>query len=207
MNPRCRELFDALKYEVTDLHLRWVIYRQLYANSSAAIDLLNRSGSNVFYILQFLLLDDCALRLSKLTDPPAQGKFENLSVHKLMNALAESDKDFPQAKVAEVINELMKRCEKFRALRNKRIAHADLHHALKIADSPLPGISREDVELALESLRETMNAVEYHYWNSQTIYQEVIIPYDADGNKLLKVLGEGHKSLSSNNRLQRSVEK
>ena len=184
-----------------------MIYRQLYATSETAIDLLNRSGSNVFYLLQFLLLDDCALRLSKLTDPPSQGRFENLSVRKLIDTLGESDEDLLKGELKSLAEELNARCEKFRALRNKRIAHADLDHALQIAADPLPGISREDVERALESLRNTMNKIEYHYFQSQTLYAEVIIPYDSDGNKLLKILGAGHeKLLSSNNRLQRFAE-
>jgi len=193
VNKTCRLLFDALKHEVTDLHLRWTIYRQLYANSEEAINLLNASGSNVFYLLQFLLLDDCALRLSKLTDPASQGRFENLSVLKLAESVTASDKEFPLDKAKVFLAELSERCDKFRALRNKRIAHADLAHALKIADAPLPGISREDVDRALESLRNLLNFVEYHYFSSQTLYAEVIIPCNADGNKLLSVLRAGHE--------------
>lgn len=192
MNETCRRLFDALKHEVTNLHLRWTIYKQLYANSEEAINLLNASGSNVFYLLQFLLLDDCALRLSKLTDPASRGRYENLSVLKLLEAATASDKEFPFDKAKVLITQLSDRCEKFRSLRNKRIAHADLHQALKIADEPLPGISREDVELALESLRNLLNFVEYHYLRSQTLYAEIIIPHNADGNKLLSVLRAGH---------------
>jgi hypothetical protein len=193
LNKTCRRLFDALRHDVTDLHLRWTIYRQLYANSEEAINLLNASGSNVFYLLQLLLLDDCALRLSKLTDPASQGRFENLSVLKLVESVTASDKEFPLDKAEALLHELCERCEKFRALRNKRIAHADLAHALKIAGAPLPGISREDVEHAIESLRNLLNFVEYHYFSSQTLYGELIIPYDADGNKLLSVLRASHE--------------
>jgi len=80
MDARYREIFAALKTEIVDLHLRWIIYRQLYGTSEEAVDVLNRSGSNVFFLLQQLLLDDCALRISKLTDPVDQGKVANLSV-------------------------------------------------------------------------------------------------------------------------------
>jgi hypothetical protein len=192
MNNQCRQLFDALKLEVTDLHLRWVIYRQLYASSEAAIDLLNRSGSNVFYLLQFLLLDDCSLRLSKLTDPPSQGKFKNLSIKKLVDTLIKSDSAFPRGEVLKLFERLKERCDKFRQLRNKRIAHSDLDHTLMIATTPLPGISREDIEKALESLSDILNAIEYHYFNSQTLYAEVIVPHHADGNKLLRLLAVAH---------------
>jgi AbiU2 len=193
---KCKGIFDALKYEVTDLHLRWKIYRQLYATSEEAITLLNKSGSNVFYLMQFLLLDDCALRLSKLTDPASQGKFENLSALQLLECVEAEDKKFSSPKARELMKELSTRCEKFRALRNKRIAHADLDHALKIAEDPLPGISREDVENALKALRDLLNFIEHFYTNSQTLYAEVIVPYDSDGNKLLSILKAGHDAIT-----------
>lgn len=196
MNDNSKRIFDALKYEVTDLHLRWKIYRQLYATSEEAIALLNASGSNVFYLMQFLLLDDCSLRLSKLTDPAAQGKFENLSVQQLLECLEAEDRNFPSPRARELMKELSTRCEKFRALRNKRIAHADFNHALKVAESPLPGISREDVENALKALRDLLNFVEHFYTNSQTLYSELIVPYDSDGNKLLSVLQAGREALT-----------
>lgn len=192
MDGRYREIFAALKTEIVDLHLRWIIYRQLYAASAEAIELLNKSGSNVFFLLQHLLLDDCALRLSKLTDPAEQGKFANLSVFQLLENIAETDKGFPRAELEALIGELKARSEKFRKLRNKRIAHADLEHALKVAEDPLPGISRTDVEEALDALRRVMNAVELHYDNSQTLYEETIVAYEADGNRLLSVLEKGH---------------
>jgi hypothetical protein len=192
MHARYREIFAALKSEIIDLHLRWIIYRQLYAASPEDIDLLNKSGSNVFFLLQHLLLDDCALRLSKLTDPADQGRFANLSVLQLLENIAETDKNFPRAEIEALIEELRTRTEKFRKLRNKRIAHADLEHALKVAEDPLPGISRADIEQALDALRRVMNKVELHYDNSQTLYEETIVAHEADGNKLLSVLEKGH---------------
>lgn len=197
MNERCRKIFDTLKVEITDLHLRWVIYRQLYASSNEAVELLNASGSNVFYLLQFLLLDDCALKLSKLTDPPTQGKFENLSVHQLVNAIVDSDGAFPRAEMEGILKTLNARCEGFRTIRNKRIAHADLNHALRVVEEPLLGISREDVELALETVREAINCIESHYFQSETLYQEVIIPYSGDGNKLLAILRAGNQKTAA----------
>lgn len=209
MDARYREIFAALKTEIVDLHLRWIIYRQLYGTSEEAVDVLNRSGSNVFFLLQQLLLDDCALRLSKLTDPADQGKVANLSVLQLLENISETDKDFPRREIEALIEALNARSEKFRKLRNKRIAHSDLGHALKVADDPLPGISREDVERALHALRHVMNAVEQHYDRSQTLYEETIVAYDADGNKLLSILAKGHAAGREppNKSLERSRER
>jgi hypothetical protein len=191
MNPDADRIFDALKSEVTDLHVRWLIYRQLYAASDEATDLLNRSGSNVFYLLQFMLLDDVALRLAKLTDPPFQGKFENLSLGRLAIALESDDKEFVSTTVSPALEKLEAVCAKFRGLRNKRVAHRDLTHALGLEKEPLPGISREDVEGALACLREAMNVVDYRFRANATVYEHVIVPLSADGNRLLKILGKG----------------
>lgn len=191
MNLEAQRIFGALQSEVTDLHVRWQIYRQLYAASDEAIDLLNRSGSNVFYLLQFMLLDDVTLRLAKLTDPAFQGKFENLSLDRLAMALESDDKEFVSTTVAPALGKIKIACAKFRDLRNKRVAHRDLTHALGLEKEPLPGISRENIETALAFLRMAMDAVELHFTQSQTEYEDVIVPYSSDGNRLLKVLREG----------------
>jgi len=191
MNTDAERIFDALKSEVTDLHVGWLIYRQLYAASDEATDLLNQSGSNVFYLLQFMLLDYVTLRLAKLTDPAFQGKFENLSLGRLAIALESDDNEFVSTTIAPALGKLEAACGKFRDLRNKRVAHRDLTHALGLEREPLPGISREDVEGALACLRAAMNAAEYHFRASTTAYEVVIVPLSSDGNRLLKILGKG----------------
>jgi hypothetical protein len=191
MNLDAERIFDALKSEVTDLHVRWLIYRQLYAASDEAIDQLNRSGSNVFYLHQFMLLDDVTLRLAKLTDPAIRGKFENLSLGRLAMALESDDKEFVSRTVAPALGKLEAACAKFRDLRNKRVAHRDLTHALGLEEEPLPGISREDVESALAALRDAMSTVDRRLRSNTTMYEHLIVPYSSDGNRLLKVLRNG----------------
>lgn len=191
MKEETEKLFRALKSEVIDLHLRWMIYRQLFAGSEADVEILNRSGSNVFYLLQFWILDDVTLRLAKITDPPVQGKFENLSLERLSASLEGDSRDFVERELRPVLDRLGGACEKFRQLRNKRVAHRDLSHAIGLAEPPLPGISREDVETALLLVREAMNKTELHHSRSQTAYEQMIVPYDSDGNRLIKVLKLG----------------
>lgn len=45
-------LFRSIQQDVTNLHLYWMVYRQLYAQSEQRIALLNETGSLVFYVLQ-----------------------------------------------------------------------------------------------------------------------------------------------------------
>ncbi|MBY8083189.1 hypothetical protein KW484_18735 [Vibrio fluvialis] len=94
------------------------------------MELLNKNGAYFFYIAQHLFMDNVALSFSKLTDPNKQGANENLSL-KQLTVLANNSGDLKLAHtLKEKFEELLKSCEKFRKLRNKRIAHADLGHAM-----------------------------------------------------------------------------
>jgi hypothetical protein len=63
------EVYEELKTEVTWIHGRWIVYRQLFAVSEKQIDLLNECASGFFYIIQDVLLGEVQVSLSKLTDP------------------------------------------------------------------------------------------------------------------------------------------
>ncbi len=75
-------------------------------------------------------MDNVALSFSKLADPNKQRSNENLSLKQLTVLANDSgDLELSQA-LKEKFEELLQSCEKFRKLRNKRIAHADLDHAM-----------------------------------------------------------------------------
>ncbi len=76
-------LFKSIQGDLTNLHLYWTVYRQLYAHSGRRIALLNETGSLVFYVLQQLLADEATLAICRLTDLPATGKKENHSLPRL----------------------------------------------------------------------------------------------------------------------------
>ena len=86
---------------------------------------------------------------------------------------------------------LQEACKKFRQIRDKRVAHNDLVVGLESSDSPLPGVSRADVETALDHTRNILNKIELHYLGSQTLYQELILPLTNDGRSVLIWLQKG----------------
>ncbi|MEZ8782601.1 hypothetical protein AB6D77_08100 [Vibrio splendidus] len=179
------DIFKRLKDEVNEVHFRWVVYRQVYAQGPKEIELLNKNGAYFFYVAQHLFMDNVALSFSKLTDPNKQRSNENLSL-KQLTVLANDSGDLELAKtLKKKFEELLKSCEKFRTLRNKRIAHADLHHAMGVAEELLPGISRKYVEDALVLLRDFMNTYELAVSQSQTLYDEIILDLGAGGDVLL----------------------
>lgn len=172
MDKYVDSIFEKIDYEVTDLHYRWIMYRDVFAADAEQTALLNRNGSNFFYCTQFLMLDYMALAFSKLTDPNKQGKNENLSLKQFHVTYSSHGEDELVQQLKEKFNELKGACESFRDLRNKRIAHADFDHSLNLVDEPLEGISREYVENSLKLLREYMNIINKHRSNTRTLYEQ-----------------------------------
>lgn len=185
MRAADRRLFQSLKQEVTNLHMFWKVYRQLFAKNRQRIELLNEMGSLVFYILQHLLLDEVTLSLSRLTDPAKTRRKSNRSIERLISRIDVRRHPDLKRELTQLIEDLKIKCSVFRERRNKAVAHSDLATVLKLRRNPLLGISRAKVEEALSTLRKLMNKYEYYFQSSSTIYEEVILPLGADGDFLV----------------------
>ncbi|MBW1746209.1 MAG: hypothetical protein JRG74_15055 [Deltaproteobacteria bacterium] len=183
------EVYEELKTEITWVHGRWIVYRQLFAESEKRIDLLNECASAFFYIIQDVLLGEVQVSLSKLTDPAQSGKFKNLSLEQLQERLdAHGDKDLAN-QTRSILDRLHSKCTPFRVWRNKQLAHLDLTTAMKCTQNTLPGISRQKIEEALELVREFMNKIEGHYMDSEMGYEHFSM--QSDGEALVAMLRYG----------------
>lgn len=120
------------------------------------------------------MLDYIALAFSKITDPNTQGKNENLSLKQFHVIYSELGEERLVKSIKDKFEELKEACSKFRELRNKRIAHADLGHSLDLVEESLPGVSRAYVENSLRLLREYINIINKHRTNSTTLYDQTI---------------------------------
>lgn len=183
------EVYEELKTEVTWVHGRWIVYRQLFAASEKRIDLLNECASAFFYIIQDVLLGEVQVSLSKLTDPAQSGKYKNLSLEQLQERLNTHADPGLAKQTRLILDRLHTRCGPFKAWRNKKIAHFDLSTAMKSGQNPLPGISRNMIEEALELVREFMNKIEGHYMDSEMGYEDFIM--SSDGEALVSMLKYG----------------
>jgi len=183
------EVYGPLSTEVTWLHGRWICYRQLFAGSAHRIDLLNECASNFFLIIQDVLIDEVQVCLSKLTDPATTGKHENLSFEQLQARLEKYGDAKLAANNRATLDALQLKAASFREWRNKQLAHLDLLTAMKSSLNPLPDISLEMVEDALELLRHYLNAIEIHYIGSETGYEHFIM--QSDGDALVAILRYG----------------
>uniref|UniRef100_UPI001E4A4216 AbiU2 domain-containing protein n=2 Tax=Vibrionaceae TaxID=641 RepID=UPI001E4A4216 len=182
------EIYKVLSREVTELHYRWTVYREVYAQGEDVTKLLNENGASFFYFVDFLMLDHVALTFSKLTDPNRQGSNDNLSLKQLVVCANDQKNTLLAQELSSDFDTLKLACGKFRLLRNKRIAHADLIHSLGQAKEPLSGFSREYVEEALKLLRLYMNKFESKTFDKPIAYEYLVTPIGAGGSALIEAL-------------------
>jgi len=183
------EVYEALKTEITWLHGRWIVYRQLFAVSEKRVDLLNECASAFFYITQDVLLGEVLVSLSKLTERARPGKSGPLSLKQLQKRLAKHGDHALAAQTRSVLDTLQSKCEPFRVWRNKRFAHLDLTTAMKSSADPLPSISIQMIEEALALVRKFMNKIELHYRDYKTAYEHFTM--QSDGEALVEMLRYG----------------
>ncbi len=69
MPTELAEVYDALKQDISLLHVKWEVFNQLYVTSEETVELLNESAPSFFRICQDMLIDDILLTTSRLTDP------------------------------------------------------------------------------------------------------------------------------------------
>ncbi|TFH92716.1 AbiU2 domain-containing protein [Vibrio ouci] len=182
------QIFKRLWEQVCDIHYTWQMYCDLYAVSPDVVDLLNRNGSGFFRVNQLLMLDYIALSLSKLTDPETTSGNKNLSLKQLLRDAETHGDDDLHVQLSGAFEKVESACKGFKKIRNKRIAHSDLKHALNEADKALPGISQIAIEQALRQVREFMNIYECYHSDSETAYEHVHAPYGTGSDALVESL-------------------
>ena len=168
MGPELGEVFHALHDDLIWLHMRWAMYRQLFAGSSARLDVLNETAGAFFYVVQNSFLEDILLGLAKLTDPPKSAGKDNLSLQGLPPLVAD---EALRGQLESLLQAAIAACSFARSWRNKRIAHRDLGDALATNADPLPGVGLSNIEAALLSCRELMNQLDLHYRKATVGYE------------------------------------
>lgn len=162
------ELHNALHNQIAWLHLKWKDFRGLYADTPATIALLNDAAPSFFHNLQRMMWEDVLLHLCRLTDRPKSAGKDTLTLLRISELI-------PDANLRQKVNtqaELARSSTHFaRDWRNRRLAHRELPPLHGQTPEPLADASRRHVEIALESIRETINLIEHHYLDSPVAYQ------------------------------------
>ena len=177
--------FETIDRSVQQIFARWKIYNQLFDSGEENVALLNASGSNVFFLLQRLLLDDTILAISRLTDPPATGKNDNASITRLAALARPSLAPSVASEVDASLARLAQHVINARRHRDKAIAHADLQHA--VDSLALPEIAYGELEGAIQELEKLMLRL-----GSSSVRRvggyEPVLAFGTDGNALLQEL-------------------
>ena len=169
-----QEIFDDLDSQLVLVHVRWQMYRQLYAVSSLRVDLLNDSAATFFHFAQFVWLDDTVLAIARITDPARQGKYQNCVLEQLILGLQGEEHEAIRTRLTKRHVSIEATCEQLRRRRKKHIAHRDLRTALASFDDPIPSVSREMVETSLRKIREYMNDFRVHFTDISSGYEHVL---------------------------------
>lgn len=184
-----QDIFEPMKEEITWLHVRWIIYKQLFESSAQRIDLLNECASVFFWIIQGVLIDEVQLGLGKLTDPANTAGKDNLSFCQLQEVIEVHDQNFAD-NIKTKLAELLSKVKEIRTHRDKRLAHLDLRTAMKDGAQSLPPVTIQTIEDALCSARDYMNAIEEHYCGRTTGYDNFLMSGN-DGEALVSLLRYG----------------
>jgi hypothetical protein len=159
--------YSLLWQEVALLHRNWQQYVELFGTKPSRTRLLNETAPYFYRMLQDDLWDVTLLHIARLTDPPKTGNKENLTIQNFPSLVDDAKtKEMLVALLAVVKN----KTEFCRDWRNRYIAHNDLDIALERSTTPLADASRQKVKEALKAIVDVMNAVDFHYFHSETRY-------------------------------------
>ena len=188
--PRLGPLYHALYNEVAWIHAKWIQYRKLYAKSEKRTHLLKDTAPFFFRVFRDVLIDDVLLHLTRLTDQPSFGASKNLTLLRLPNAVKDCEL---RRQIRHQVEDAKSRTKKVRKWRNKRLAHRDLRLALRDPKvDPLPVVTIDNIEKALNSVRETLNLVSRKYTGGVTAFEHFVVNGDVDA--LVSYLSLGYRT-------------
>jgi hypothetical protein len=165
--PEVRDVFDALRNEVTFLHGNWDAFQQLFGKPES-VAVLNGTAPGAFLLIRYAFRHGLVMAFSRITDPKTTGSGkkakENLTLKQLLHVVSQhcSDKVFLD-RIAAKEKAIDVHCQPIRNLRNRSIGHLDLQTALKYHPDPLPDINSERVDEGLRLLADFMNEILGHY--------------------------------------------
>jgi hypothetical protein len=173
---RLRDVYGALENELVWIHGRWIMYVQLFGTNELRIELLNDIAPSFFSELQLLWMDYIVLEICRITEI----KPKNLVLRQFCKLLDKNQYPSLALKLDGILKDVRRTTEPLRDLRNRNIAHLNRSTVLGTHQSPLPGISRQNIEDALSAIREFMNAIELEFSGSELGFEGFIMQDDAN---------------------------
>lgn len=181
--------YSALWQELAVLYLYWAEYKELFGTKPSRINLMNDAAPAFFHMLQEELWDSRLMHLARITDSPKSLGKDNLTIRNLPSLIDDAPL---KAKVIALVDIALDATTFCRDWRNRRIGHLDLALATGAPATPLAEASRKQVNDALKAIADVMNALDAHYFDSETSYDR---PIRINGAlEFLFVLNDGIKT-------------
>lgn len=178
-----RRLWD----ELVNLRHSWDEYRVLFIASKERVELLNKSARSFFGLSQRLLIRDVILGVSRVTDPPGEGRRTNLTLSLLLKDPRRDDKPAVFHQIEQRLEALRVAAEPIRSHRNKRIGHLD--HVVAISDDNLlPKLPRHLIDDVLSEMEAIYNVHNSAMENTTAFFE--LVPMGG-AVQLVKVLEQG----------------
>jgi hypothetical protein len=193
MPPAIEEVFRIQWQEIQNIHLTWMVNRQLFGTSPERIALLNRFGGVAFGLYQHLLTRHVILAIFRLLDPATQRGGRDLN-HCLERLADEVTVDSPScgASLTPHLAGIRGLMAPHADLRNKVAAHNDFHTLPTLYDgtSAVGVPCRQLIETVLERIRTFMNIVQRNYGEGKSQYYSGEMSEAGDGETLIQNLSE-----------------
>jgi hypothetical protein len=187
---KMREPFVWLCQDLLALQTKWDFFAHLYDSQENAA-LLSELALASFNLIRAALVTDFIMGISRLTDPPQSGR-DPVQDNLTLGALVQMCADVPEAAMWQRRCDHLKTvAEPMRRQRNKRFAHRDLNIAINPMESPLPGVTKADIQRFLQSATELMNLILQHFEDVELHFHG---PAHGGAESLLFWLKEGKAS-------------
>lgn len=156
--------------DLSDLHVAWQEYSELYVKSEQNVILLNQTAPKFFYYAQRMFEHGILLYLCRLTDPIQTGTKQNHTIRRIPD-LVESG-EF-RDRIQQCVDNAIEATGFARDHRNRRIAHKDILLARNQHPRPLEPSTLGKIRSAIGAIVECMNVVQSRYEKSHTHYGPV----------------------------------
>lgn len=166
---RLQFIHGFLANQVGILFMRWGIYTKVYRADLPIRNILHWGAPGLFGMLDQALLDSIVLTLVRLFDYPGSTFQKNATFERLASGIrsARLRREFDVA-----VDPARLFAQAFRVRRNKQLAHSDLRVAQGRFPKAWPNKTIADLEAAITSCGNALNAVARHYGQAVTDFEE-----------------------------------
>jgi hypothetical protein len=173
-----RDVFEALRQEVSFLHANWDTFKQLFG-SEESVAALNETAPGAFQLIGFLFRREFIMGICRITDPKESkvrgSVMDNLTLKQLRQIVGQHCTDAGLlARLDELEKSLELQVAPIRDRRNRAIGHLDMQTALNYHPNPLPTVKSQQIEEALRQIAAFMNEVNGHFAAAHADFVPVI---------------------------------